>query len=369
MEQNGKMDVNFQAPINKLGYGYTGLYVLNSLSKIANVSYFPIGNVDCSDEHVDNIKRCISNAEFFNANAPSLRLWHQFSMAESIGRGCRIGWPIFELDTFTNKEKHNLNSLDKIIVCSEWAKNVCLEQLDKGCEYVFVVPLGVNRDIFKPTAPNVPSAPTIFLNISKWEIRKSHDILIKAFERAFSHSDNVELWMCCDNPFYDEAKNKEWADYYQKSSLGYKVRVIPRQETQQDIARLMNMADCGVFPSRGEGWNLELLEMMSCGKQVVATDYSAHTEFMNDENSYRIGDFRDCGNYHFDVEPAYDGVWFHGQGNWAKITDDHIDQISYRMKLVHKAKQSGRDIVNHAGIETAIEYSWENSTKKLIEAL
>jgi hypothetical protein len=39
------------------------------------------------------------------------------------------------------------------------------------------------------------------------------------------------------------------------------------------------------------------------------------------------------------------------------------------MQLVHKAKQSGGDIVNHEGMETAEQYSWENSTKKLIEAL
>ena len=167
--------------------------------------------------------------------------------------------------------------------------------------------------------------------------------------------------MCCENPFYDEAKNKEWADYYLNSELGSKVSILPRKETQQDVARLMNMADCGVFPSRGEGWNLELLEMMSCGKQVIATNYSAHTEFCG-ENCWLVGD-------DFEVESAYDGVWFHGQGNWAKITDEHIDQIAANMKHVHKSKQHGVDLLNQAGIETAIEYSWENSTKKLIEAM
>ena len=48
------------------------------------------------------------------------------------------------------------------------------------------------------------------------------------------------------------------------------------------------MADCGLFPARAEGWNLELLEMMACGKQVIATNYSAHTEFCTKENSILI---------------------------------------------------------------------------------
>ena len=47
----------------------------------------------------------------------------------------------------------------------------------------------------------------------------------------------------------------------------------------------MSQVDCGVFPSRAEGRNLELLEMMSAGKHVITTDYSAHTEFCTKDNA------------------------------------------------------------------------------------
>ena len=50
----------------------------------------------------------------------------------------------------------------------------------------------------------------------------------------------------------------------------------------------MAKTDCGVFPARAEGWNLELLEMMSCNKPVIATNYSAHTEFCDDKNCMLI---------------------------------------------------------------------------------
>ena len=39
----------------------------------------------------------------------------------------------------------------------------------------------------------------------------------------------------------------------------------------------MAEAHCGVFPARSEGWNLGLVEMLSMGRHVIATDYSAHT--------------------------------------------------------------------------------------------
>ena len=68
----------------------------------------------------------------------------------------------------------------------------------------------------------------------------------------------------------------------------------------------MSQTDCGVFPARAEGWNLELLEMMSCGKNVIATNYSSHTEFCNSENCMLVETT--------ELEDAHDGKWFRGQG-------------------------------------------------------
>ena len=75
----------------------------------------------------------------------------------------------------------------------------------------------------------------------------------------------------------------------------------------------MSQADCGVFPAKAEGWNLDLLEMMSCGKSTIATNYSGHTEFCNKENCYLV-DLPE-------METAEDGKWFRGQGEWGKIGD------------------------------------------------
>jgi len=54
---------------------------------------------------------------------------------------------------------------------------------------------------------------------------------------------------------------------------------------RHEVARAMMTADCGVFCSRADGWNLEALEMLSLGKTVVATDYSGHTEFLTATNA------------------------------------------------------------------------------------
>ena len=123
----------------------------------------------------------------------------------------------------------------------------------------------------------------------------------------------------------------------------------------------MAQSDCGVFPSRAEGWNLEALEMMSCGKQVIATNYSAHTEFCSDSNSLLV----DIDS----TEDAFDGKWFKGQGKWAKIDNEQVLDISNHMKNVYEQKRAGKDLTNKEGINTAKEFSWENTAREIVSSL
>ena len=120
----------------------------------------------------------------------------------------------------------------------------------------------------------------------------------------FNEDDKVELWMLCDNPFYTEDENFKWERLYRTSKLGDKIKIIPRQQMQEDVYNIMMQADCGVFPARAEGWNLDLLEMMSCGKQTIATNYSAHTEFCNEDNCMLVETT--------EMVDAEDGKWFRG---------------------------------------------------------
>ena len=287
-------------------------------------------------------------------------------MSQFVGKGIHVGFPIFELDSFTREEQHHLLSLDKIFVCSKWAKEVilksCMKQILQNttlCDNIHVVPLGVDRGIFAETLSN--RTETIFFNCGKWEIRKGHDVIAKAFNEAFNREDNVELWMMCDNPFLSGEESKEWADLYKRSRLGDKIRLIPRQQSQKDVYNIMRQTDCGVFPSRAEGWNLELLEMMSCGKHVIATNYSAHTEFCSEEN---------CRLIKIDkLESAYDGKWFFHQGQWGSLGDKQFHSLVKNFREIHELKKSGNLSVNTSGIDTAKKYSWENTADKIIGSL
>ena len=358
------MNINFMAPINDVSYGIVGWNLLKELDKIANPTLWAvpnINNVHPTEENHEVVKRCLGRQQNFDYDAPSVRLWHAMDMAQHVGRGIRWGFPIFELDTFPANEVQHLEWLDGILVCSEWAKGMIDEQIGHG--NVSVVPLGVDTSIFNLQPAN-NSPITTFLNIGKWEFRKGHDLLVDAFNQAFNKDDKVSLWMACHNFFLEPNNNKgvdgnkEWIDLYKNSKLGDKIDILPRMKSQREVAHVMNQVDCGVFPTRAEGWNLELLEMMACGKDVIATNYSGHTEFANVSN---------CKLLDIDgMSEAYDGKFFFGDGNWA---EPNMDQLVEYMRKVHKCKQKGVLGVNNAGIDTARQFSWENSARRLLGAI
>ena len=355
------MNLNLIAPINQLGYGVAGINTLKALQEEGvDVSFFPIGQPQVvTQEDAEAVNRGVESAKMFDSNAPCIRMWHQHDMAQFVGRGKHIGFPIFELDTFNDLEKHHLNSCDELMVCSKWARDIVRHQTDAHVnggfllDQIHVVPLGVDTELFPP-APARQGDKTIFFNCGKWEIRKGHDILIEAFKRVAEEYDNVELWMMCTNPFNSPEEENRWRQLYNHP----KVRLIPRAETQAEVYNIMSQVDCGVFPSRGEGWNLELLEMMAAGKHVITTNYSAHTEFCTQDNSTLIPITN--------VEPAFDGKWFFGQGNWAKVGNREVALLAHEMCMFAEMYKGEQNI---SGIETAKTFSWQNTAREIIKCL
>jgi len=345
------------APINQLGYGIASLNILRELSKLTDVCLIPIGQPDVTNQEDANLcQQALDNRKHHLIDLPCVKIWHQHDMKRLTGhKGKMIGFPIFELDTFTDQEKQELNSVDSLIVCSKWAQSV----IKNNNIHVptTVVPLGVDTELFRPWSldsirPAKPKDKTIFFNCGKWEIRKGHDVLIKVWDKFSQKHDNVELWMMCDNPFNTPQEKSYWESLYNRPNI----KLIPRVETQEEVYNIMSKTDCGIFPSRAEGWNLELLEMMACGKRVITTNYSAHTEFCNSDNSYLV---------EIDgLEPAFDTKWFHGHGNWAEITDFQEECLVNHMEQVILDKSNA---LSTDGVETAKKLTWANTAKEILD--
>ncbi len=360
--------LNLFTPVGKVGYGVAGYNIFRILIErdwdVCLFTHGPPTERAGNQQEINIITAAVNRGRMFHYDAPCINIWHQHDLSHKIGNGPYIAFPFFELDTFDETEKHHLGFPDKICVASEWAKHIVLENGISRAEDIYVVPLGVDNRIFNPTySVTTDSSPTVFLNCGKWEIRKGHDFIIDLFHTAFREDDNVELWMLPFNPFLDGGDQNNWENMYLDTTMGKagKIKIFGWQDNHIDVAKIMYRASCGLFPSRAEGWNLELLEMMAIGKPVIVTNYSAHTEFCSEHNSLLI-----------DIDklvPAYDGKWFFEQGNWADIDVPQLRQACEYMRQVHAKVQSDEECINTGGIETGRKFSWDNTVDKIEKML
>lgn len=360
MNKSTKKNININCPIGKTGYGITSLNIIKSLAinNNANISLFPIGNnLELNaDSEKELITTFIKNSEDFDYTAPCLKIWHQFDLASRIGSGKYFSFPFFEIDKLSNKETNHINSCDGVFTASKWGKIILKQNGVK--KPIYVSPLGVDTSIFKvPPKIRIGNGNYIFFHIGKWEHRKSQDFLLKAFDNAFTESDKVELWLLPHNPFLNQLETSYWLSLVESCNLRDKIKIYDRLPTQYHLADFIFNGDCGVFLSRAEGWNNEILECMAIEKPIIATYYSAHTEYCNFENSYLVNIS--------ETEAANDNKWFHGEGNWAKLSSDQLEQTIEHMRYVYNNNIRS----NKHGLETAQKYSWNNTTNIINDAI
>ncbi len=345
--------INMMAPIGVTGYGITSFNIYKSLRKNLDICLFPIGNIQLdSEEHKQSVVEDISKQSVFENNVPTLKIWHQFDLATRVGNGPYSALTFFEIDKLKPTEVRMINNTDTIFVASKWAAEILRN--NGVTTNIVVSPLGIDPKIFNTesvaeTQFTRSNQNYIFCNIGKWEIRKGHDILVELFNKAFNENDNVELWMVNFNPFLTQEENMSWVNLYKNSKLGSKIKIIPRVSQHSDLAKLISLTDCGIFPARAEGWNNEIPEFLALNKPVITTNYSAHTEYCNKDNSYLI----DIDS----LEPAIDDKFFDGYGNWASMGKKQKDQAIDLMRYVYTNKVQ----TNFAGLETAKTLVWDNT--------
>jgi len=353
----------FSTPHSRTGYGVVGSHLLRVLqARGVPVALRAIGPVDRTLATNPKLEAALARQRTIGADVPSVRLSQQFDLLAHAGNGPRVGFTIFELDRFTAGELSHLQQQDALLVCTEWAKQVCVAN---GVTVpIHIVPLGVDRAIFhEGVTPKLPagvrSTDTVFLQVGKLESRKGQRELLRAFEAAFTPADAVHLVLHCYNPFMARSAFDELAAPFRASPMRERITIMSSElPTARDVAGLMAGADCGVFPVRAEGWNLEALEMLSMGKTVIATDATAHTAFLTTANARLIS--VDA------LEPAMNGAV---TGSWAAWGNAQHEQLVAHLQAVHAERQQGALVSNTAGIATATQLSWEASADALLAAL
>ena len=347
--------MNIKAPLNMLlGYGHASLNIIKALHGLGEpISLFPMGQPNLTTFDNELVQE-LANERYdkFDVNKSSLTIFHEFTFYDALqSKKEIIGFPFFEIDELDAPRLKSLECVDKLFLASKWAKDIVDQHMSIPID---IVPLGVDTDIFY-SSDKKKDGPYKFFTIGKIEKRKCTDLLPAIFDNAFNKDDDVEFHIMCDSilpeikqqlPYFKQA--------FANSPLGDKIFFHPIKSTDYELASFIQSMDCGVFLTRAEGWGLPILQTMACNKPVITTDYSAQTEFCNNDNALLVNIT--------EKEAAIDNIWFHGQGNWASINEPQIEQCISHMRSCYNTKFDNKN-----GLETANKFTWENTARRIIE--
>ena len=130
---------------------------------------------------------------------------------------------------------------------------------------------------------NIPQdAFMVFFNFDYGSsyFRKNPEAVLSAFANAFTSKDNAILVLKTSNTNKNPATSRRLrylADHLSFDSN--RLILIEQSLSQADMSGLFNACDAYISLHRGEGFGIGMAEAMSFGKPVIATNYSANTEF------------------------------------------------------------------------------------------
>lgn len=139
---------------------------------------------------------------------------------------------------------------------------------------------------------NIPQdAFMVFFNFDYGSsyFRKNPEAVLSAFASAFTPKDNAILILKTSNANKNLTTSKRLQNLANHLSLdSNRLKLIEQPLSQADMSGLFNACDTYISLHRGEGFGIGMAEAMFFGKPVIATNYSANTEFCRPEISIPI---------------------------------------------------------------------------------
>ena len=115
--------------------------------------------------------------------------------------------------------------------------------------------------------------------------RKNPYAVIDAFNSSISDKEDALLIIKTINGDH-HAVSDDYRRLREQSKPN--IRIFNKLTTRDESMSLINACDVYISLHRSEGSGLTLIEAMSMGKPVIATNYSGNLDFMNDSNSLLV---------------------------------------------------------------------------------
>ena len=357
------MSFSVQFPLNNVSFGQVGFNLLYQFYKrghnpcIFKASENPI-DLSAYDYEKDFVDWIIKNHnESFSRHSrktPIIRLWH-INESWRTYSDKQILLTFHETDSITEQEA---NILKNSVVCasSRYTQGVFAQ---KGISSS-VVNLGFDQKHFFNTNKTYFNDGRITFNLcGKFEKRKHHEKIIKAWIKRFGNNPKFSLSCAVHNLFYQD--QNELNSIYLNILDGKRpfnvsfLSFMPKNSIYNDY---LNSGDIIIGMSGGEGWGLPEFQSVALGKHAVIMNAHAYKDWANDKNSALVeprGKVEVYDNKFFPKGTAFN------QGN---IFDfDENEFLAACEKAISRVESSR---VNTDGLKLQQNFSYSTMADKLL---
>jgi FkbM family methyltransferase len=224
---------------------------------------------------------------------------------------------------------------------------------------IHVLPLGVDPHYYHPNMKGERDPRVFtFLSVFEWGERKAPEVLLRAFSDEFRAGEDVVLLLKVVNRDGDVDVREQIARLGLARGGG---RVLLSHNDflpNYQLGCLYRSADCLVLASRGEGWGMPALEGMACGLPVIATNWSAMPDFIDESVAYPLAVDR--------LVPAQAKCPYYQGFRWAEPSYDHLRAL---MRHVFEHPQEARERGARAAQVAHARWTWDHAAERMLTRL
>ena len=232
-------------------------------------------------------------------------------------------------DEIYKKNKNKVNVIfknsNKIIPVSQFQANLVLEYFKNYINKIEVVYNGINTQKFKLREKNIKTKKTTynFIFVGNIDFNKGIDLLILAFNALKQLPISIDI--------YGKGKDSNKFEN-QVKLLGLKETIKFKGEIQNDLlGQKLTEYDFFILPSRFETFGIVLIEAMSCGLPVIASNITAIPEIVKNE----VGILFDNCNYLSLIEAIKTAIYKKWDNNYIS---SHAKKFSLEKSAEHIEK-------------------------------
>jgi glycosyltransferase involved in cell wall biosynthesis len=202
---------------------------------------------------------------------------------------------------------------------------------------------------------------TVFLAIvnSNDVYRMGSDLLLQAYDRAFTAADEVVLVLKDYSMADDTSLLAQWL---RQRRGGPRVIHLREFMDKDALVRLYRGADFCVAPFRGEGFGVKLLDAAAAGTPILAPAYGGPVDFLQPGSffplAYRTVPVGDCLDRTVGIVPAF--------AEWIEV---EVDDLARQFREVRRDRGEALRRARLAQDFVRGNFSWKNAALRLWDAL